>query len=122
MTAKNTNKDDVLIVDLEDGEIDFLPKIVIEPKPEKEEEEKSKRESEIRTRIYVDNMSFLDHETEIHHSSPNNPMELQDQENDFQKKRIYTRWLARTEILEISKNCLVRIIVILIPTLHKSSE
>ena len=94
VTAKNTNKDDVLIVDLEDGEIDFPPKIVIEPKPEKEEEEKSKRESEIRTRIYVDDFSFLDHETEIHHSSPNNPMELQDQENDFQKK-----------ISEDSNNC-----------------
>ena len=87
MTAKNTNKDDVLIVDLEDDEIDFPQKIVIEPKPEKEEEEKSKSESEIRTRIYVDDFSFLDHETEIHYSSPNNPIELQDEENDFQKKK-----------------------------------
>ena len=88
VTAKNTNKDDVLIVDLEDDEIDFPQKIVIEPKPEKEEEqEKSKSESEIRTRIYVDDFSFLDHETEIHYSSPNNPIELQDEENDFQKKK-----------------------------------
>ena len=42
----------------------------------------------------MDDFSFLDHETEIHHSSPNNPMELQDQENDFQKK-----------ISEDSNNC-----------------
>ena len=90
VTAKNTYKDDVLVVDLEDNEVDFPQKIVVEPKPELEEEEKTKNESEIRTRIYVDDMSFLDHETEIHYSSPNNSMELQDEENDLQKKKSET--------------------------------
>ena len=81
----NKKKDGALVVDLEDEEVDFPQKIIVEPKPEKEEEE-TKNESEIQTRIYVDDLSFLDHETEFHYSSPNSPMQLEDEENDFQKK------------------------------------
>ena len=82
----NKKKDDALVVDLEDEEVDFPPKKIVEPKLEKEEEE-TKNESEIQTRIYVDDLSFLDHETEFHYLSPNNsPMQLEDEENDYQKK------------------------------------
>ena len=64
------------VIPHEDEEVDFPTKIV--------STSPTKNGSEILTRIYVDDLSFLDHETEFHYLSPNSPMQLEDEENDFQ--------------------------------------